>query len=335
MTIQLGINQTTGYLTFPPPEPIETGGDRIVETHGTIPALTDDALENKFSAADKAQSDDFIWVVIVGTNNLYQMNAGATDARLPASWSAVTPQSVVSSGALDATGIIQSPLRDLPGLQGLSNFQSAPGTYLVQQTPGNDSSWAIGRITQFGTTLDDLFFRTAGFAITAPTIVWVEDAGEAYLLDPSGSRSAITVHTQITGLTSDELTNRFEAANSASPGDLIWAIRTAQQNRYRMKQGASDARLAASWTQDNQPNILIDDTLPLVTTSTNPVQAQAIAARLATISSGVQISTGTTMPNNQTPGNIYIFNGPDDTPSRLYVKFTEGWAGLIMPSDFQ
>lgn len=52
------------------------------------------------------------------------------------------------------------------------------------------------------------------------------------------------------------------------------------------------------------------------------------------IDGGGGVSSGTTLPTDQTEGSFYIFNGPAGTPSRLFVRFAEGWAGLLMPDDF-
>lgn len=46
------------------------------------------------------------------------------------------------------------------------------------------------------------------------------------------------------------------------------------------------------------------------------------------------ILSGVTLPDDSTEGNLYIYNDPAEQASRLFVRFTQGWTGLLMPSDF-
>jgi len=83
MTIQLTLDSATGYLKFPDPDPISGGGgSTVVESLGSVTALTDEALADKFTEADGAQPGDIIYI----DGSPYRMKPDATDARLAASW---------------------------------------------------------------------------------------------------------------------------------------------------------------------------------------------------------------------------------------------------------
>lgn len=328
MAIQLTL-ATNGFLTFPAGTPVSGGGTTIVETHGVISAMTDAALAAKFPETTGAQPDDVIWVGTDPENYVqYRMKQGSTNAQQAASWELApsaagagvsTLRVVPASLTLSAGGFIQeSPLPS--ELQTLAPFGDRSSVYLVQQSSGE---WRLGDFAQFdfpAGNVAGLFFRASDPAIAAPTMIWDDTANRGWVLKPDGNRypmgggsvttggaEIVETHGAISDFTDTALAVKFPNASDAQSGDLIWA----NGLRYRMKLGATDARLADSWETDGSPI-----SQPQIITYNDP----ALTSQALTYSRTYYVDLRGTTPTNRLTLQL---PGSESTSQTMEIKIRD------------